>query len=126
MDVKWIFKNVKWMIFNNGFTCSYNLISVFLASLTLCSYIFYMNMSSLEADTDAMTKVCRTKEEVQVALGYFEKVLERNKLVRRLVGEGMEYYVQDSGEPEPLFYQVEDFSSLAARIYFLNHLLEKL
>ena len=92
----------------------------------MCSYIFYINMSSLEADTDAMTKVCRTQEEVGVALGYFEKVLERNKLVRRLVGEGMEYYVQDSGELEPLFYQVEEHSCLAARIHFLNHLLERL
>ena len=58
-------------------------------------------------------------------MGYYEKVVERNKVLRRLVGEGMEYYIQENGELVPLFYEVEEFSSLGSRIEFLKHLLEK-
>ena len=87
-------------------------------------YICYVNASNLEADTDALAESCKTKEEVVVALGYFDKVLERNMLLRRLV-EGMEYYVKEDGELFPLFYEMEICSSLSSRQAYLNHLLEK-
>jgi len=93
--------------------------------LSVCLYILYVNFSNWEGDTDTLTGVCRTREEVEVALGYYEKVVERNKVLRRLVGEGMEYYIQENGELVPLFYEVEEFSSLVSRIEFLKHLLEK-
>eukprot|EP00092_Neocalanus_flemingeri_P004023 GFUD01004330.1.p1 GENE.GFUD01004330.1~~GFUD01004330.1.p1 ORF type:complete len:378 (+),score=125.49 GFUD01004330.1:39-1172(+) len=94
-----------------------------LACVSLCLYIVYINMSSMEGDTNAMTAVCRTREEVEVALGYYEKVVERNKMLRRLVGEGMEYYIQETGELVPLFYEIESFTSLGSRIEFLTNLI---
>jgi len=97
-----------------------------LAIFSISMYICYFNMSNLEADTDAMTFICTTREEVEVALGYFEKVLERNKVLRKLVGEGMEYYVQESGELVPFFYDMEVCASLATRIKFLKQLLDNM
>jgi len=94
------------------------------ALLFFVMYICYVNASSLEADTDALAESCKTKEEVEVAIGYLDKVLERNRLLRRLV-EGMEYYVKEDGELHPLFYEMEICSSLSSRKSYLNYLLEK-
>ena len=90
----------------------------------LVIYICYVNASSLEADTDALAESCKTKEEVEVAMGYLDKVLERNRVLRRLV-EGMEYYVKEDGELYPLFYEMEICSSLSSRKTYLNYILEK-
>lgn len=95
------------------------------ATICLVLYICYVNMSSLESDTDALAEACKTKDEVEVAIGYFEKVLERNKLLRRLLGKEMENYVQEDGELVPLFYELDYFSRLSSRLYFLKHLLQK-
>ena len=95
------------------------------ATICLFLYICYVNTSNLESDTDALAEACKTKEEVEVAIGYFEKVLERNKLLRRLLGKEMENYVQEDGELVPLFYELDYFSSLSSRQFYLNHLLQK-
>jgi len=97
----------------------------FFGVISLCFYIFYYNISNFEADTDALSLVCTTREEVEVALGYFDKVLERNKILRKVIGEGMEYNVQENGELVPFFYEMEIFASLAVRVKYLKHMLDQ-
>merc|ERR1712098_433980 len=93
-------------------------IQVIPAFMFLLIYICYVNASSLEADTDSLAEVCKTKEEVTVAAEYFDKLL------RRLV-EGMEYYVKEDGELQPCFYEMEICSSVSSRQSFLKSLLKK-
>ena len=38
----------------------------------------------------------------------------------------MEYYIQESGEYVPLFYQIPDATDISAKIYALNKLKEEI
>ena len=65
-----------------------------IGTTTLLSYLYFINASSLETDVNSFQLVCRTPEEANAGISYYEKILRRNVLLRRLLGEQMEYYIQ--------------------------------
>ena len=69
-----------------------------IGTTTLLSYLYFINASSLETDVNSFQLVCRTPEEATAGISYYEKILRRNVLLRRLLGEQMEYYIQVSSQ----------------------------
>ena len=65
-----------------------------IGTTTLLSYLYFINASSLETDVNSFQLVCRTPEEANAGISFYEKILRRNVLLRRLLGEQMEYYIQ--------------------------------
>jgi len=101
-------------------------IQALFASFSICFYLFFVNASNHEADFHCLDQVCKTIEDYEVAIGYFEKVLDRNKVLRRVVGEGIEYYIQPSGELEPMFYEFNNIGDVHVKLKHLKDQLEKL
>ena len=58
------------------------------------SYLYFINAISLEANIESHKKVCTNTNQVEAAISYYEKLLRRNVLLRRILGEKMEYYIQ--------------------------------
>jgi len=64
--------------------------------------------------------------ETEAGVSYYEKILRRNVLLRRLLGKEMEYYIQESGEYVPLLYEMEYFRNISTKIKTLQDLGEEL
>ena len=58
------------------------------------SYIYFINALSLETDTDCYKLICSKSEEAEAGISYYQKIIRRNVLLRRLLGQQMEYYIQ--------------------------------
>jgi len=87
----------------------------------LMVYLIQHAWGSWEAETAALTQVCRDRAEADLAAGYYERQLERNRLLLRLV-PALQYYIQADGELVPWWYEMGDYTSVQARIDFLNSL----
>ena len=97
-----------------------------MCAIHLVVYVLWFNYGNLELDNNVDKSICKTIEEVDAGVNYYNKMLKRNVLLRRIIGEGMEYYIQESGEYVPLFYQIPDATDISAKIYALNKLKEEL
>ena len=97
-----------------------------LGAIHVIMYVMWFNYGNLEMDNKVNKNICKTVEEVDAGISYYNKILKRNVLLRRIIGEGMEYYIQESGEYVPLFYQIPDATDISAKIYALNKLKEEL
>ena len=60
----------------------------------MAAYFLYINASSWESDSDCSRLVCSSQAETMAGVSYYEKILRRNVLLRRLLGKEMEYYIQ--------------------------------
>ena len=65
-----------------------------LACSIMFAYFLYINASSWESDSDCSRAVCSSQRETEAGISYYQKILRRNVLLRRLLGEEMEYYIQ--------------------------------
>jgi len=92
----------------------------------LLSYLYYINASSLETELDCQEVVCTSLEQLEAGLSYYQKLLRRNVLLRRLLGQESQYYIQDSGEYVPMIYEIEDFRNISTKIKSLQDLHENL
>jgi len=90
------------------------------------SYIYFINALSLETDTDCYKLICSKSEEAEAGISYYQKILRRNVLLRRLLGQQMEYYIQESGEYVPMIYEIEDYRNISTKIKSLEELREEL
>jgi len=97
-----------------------------LGAIHVIMYVMWFNYGNLEMDNKVNKNICKTVEEVDAGISYYNKILKRNVLLRRIIGEGMEYYIQESGEYVPLFYQIPDATDISAKIYALNKLKEEI
>ena len=75
-------------------------------------YVTWFNYGNFELDTDCLSTVCKTCQDVSridtiiieklywesfqvdAGLSYYKKILQRNKLLRETIGQEMEYYIQ--------------------------------
>ena len=68
-----------------------------LSCVYLVLYLFWFNYGNLEFDSAIFKDICKTKEEVDSGISYFNKLLKRNVILRRVIGEEMNYYIQVVG-----------------------------
>ena len=111
---------------NNEKNISFYWFLALMCAIHVMGYVLWFNYGNLEMDNNVNKSICKTVEEVDVGLSYYNKILKRNVLLRRIIGEGMEYYIQESGEYVPLFYQIPDATDISAKIYAVNKLKEEL
>merc|ERR1712066_745027 len=90
------------------------------------AYFLYINASSWESDSDCSRAVCSSQAETEAGISYYQKILRRNVLLRRLLGKEMEYYIQESGEYVPMLYEIEYFRNISTKIKILQDLGEEL
>ena len=60
----------------------------------MAAYFLYINATSWESDSDCSRLVCSSQAETEAGISYYQKILRRNVLLRRLLGKEMEYYIQ--------------------------------
>jgi len=90
-------------------------------------YIFIKNRQSWELETDAVRLVCQTYEHAEVAKGFYLKMIERNKSLRNILGaSGADFYFQQDGELVSHFYEIQDYTSIHARVDFCENLKNSL
>ena len=65
-----------------------------LAVSIMAAYFLYINATSWESDSDCSRLVCSSTAETEAGISYYQKILRRNVLLRRLLGKEMEYYIQ--------------------------------
>jgi len=86
----------------------------------LVIYLAWYNYGNLEFDSTIYKDICKTKEEVDSGISYYNKLLRRNMILRRIIGEDLDYYIQDSGEYVPMVHQLPDACDISAKIKLLN------
>lgn len=72
------------------------------------------------AKLDTIQHVVRTEEDVEYAKEYYEKCLERNKLLREIIGPSSHYYIQEDGELFANFYEVQQYVEYKNSLEFLE------
>ena len=65
-----------------------------LGAMHLLLYVMWFNLGNAEFDSGSLEQVCRTREDAEAGLSYYRKVLQRNKLLREMIGEDAHYYIQ--------------------------------
>jgi len=86
----------------------------------LVLYISWYNYGNLEFDSSIYKDICKTKEQIDSGISYYDKLLRRNVILRRVIGKEMDYYIQESGEYVPMIYQLPDACDISAKIKLLN------
>jgi len=86
----------------------------------LALYISWYNFGNLEFDSYIYEDICKTIEQIDSGLSYYNKLLRRNVILRRVIGKEMDYYIQESGEYVPMIYQLPDACDISAKIKLLN------
>jgi len=90
------------------------------------AYLLWLNYGNWEVDNGIYKEVCKTEKEIDVAISYFTKILQRNMLLRKVIGHDIEYYIQETGEYEPMFYQIPDCCEINCKIQILRKIKEEL
>jgi len=78
------------------------------------------------ANRGAIENIVRTEEDLSYAKEYYEKCLERNKLLREIIGSDSHYYIQENGELVPNFYEIPEVVEYKSSLEFLEILKERL
>jgi len=83
----------------------------------LLSLYMVKNYHSLETEEEAIVAVCTTAPQLEVAAGYYQKLLNRNKVLREVLGREGDggYCFTEEGEVQPLFYEAPFLTSLRLR-----------
>jgi len=83
----------------------------------LLSIYLVKNYHSLETEEEAIVAVCTTAHQLEVAAGYYQKLLNRNKVLREVLGRDGDggYCFTPEGEVQPLFYEAPFLTSLRVR-----------
>lgn len=88
-----------------------------LAVASLGIYTLFKNLHLLEVDHAAVTAVVRTSEQAEVAAGFYQKMLDRNLVLRQILGPDGDggYCFTDQGEQQPWLYEMPSCTSLKVR-----------
>jgi len=72
---------------------------------------------------EATETVVRTSGDVEHAVSFYNKLIKRNKIVRKILGnDDGGYYIDEEGEIYPAFYETPKVVSYAARLKQLEYL----
>jgi len=98
--------------------------------LGLGSFIIFVGMKNMCENyfkKDAIDKVIRTPKEAEAAIEFYTKALERNKLLRKVLGSEGEYYFQEDGEVKGTGFEIPELVGTATYLkYAREHLAKKL
>jgi len=87
--------------------------------LLLISHNNFKDINNVEATET----VIRTSEDVEHAVSFYNKLIKRNKIVRKILGsDDGGYYIDEEGEIYPAFYESPQVVSYAARLKQLEFL----
>lgn len=90
-------------------------------------YLIIKNSKDLYYENSAIEQVCKTVEQAEVAKGFYTKLIERNKQLRRLLSDvDSDYYFQEDGELTPSFYEILDYVGIKSRLKFCDELSSRL
>lgn len=101
-------------------------IQAFLFSTVIIMFTFSWNEIKRYAHIWAIDAVVRTDEEVEYAKEYYQKCLERNKILRDILGENSHYHIREDGEIEPNFYEILEAEGYIASLKYLDEVKQKL
>eukprot|EP00088_Acartia_fossae_P066790 TRINITY_DN8294_c0_g1_i2.p1 TRINITY_DN8294_c0_g1~~TRINITY_DN8294_c0_g1_i2.p1 ORF type:complete len:427 (-),score=44.72 TRINITY_DN8294_c0_g1_i2:217-1497(-) len=77
-------------------------------------------------NSNAMERVIRTPEEADDAIEFFEKCLERNRLLRKVIGKEAEYYIEEDGNIVPTFYEFSQAVNYSAQLEIVKGIKDRL
>jgi len=101
-------------------------IQAFCFSTTIITFTILWNEIKGLAHVWAIDAVVRTEEEVEYAKEYYQKCLERNKILRDILGENSHYHIREDGEIEPNFYEIIEAEGYGASFKYLDEVKQKL
>merc|ERR1719204_58673 len=86
------------------------------------------NFHLLETDQEALTTVCKTPQQAEIAMNFYQKMLNRNKVLRQVLGSDTDgdYCFTEEGEFQPFFYEISQVTSLRVRRDFMRDLRNSL
>jgi len=92
-------------------------IQVGFAAASLAALIILKNFHLLETDQEAIDAVCKTPQQAEIAMNFYQKTLNRNKVLREILGPDTDggYCFTPEGEYQPFFYEIPALSSLRVR-----------
>lgn len=98
------------------------------AAASLAVLVIAKNFHMYESDLDAITRVCQTSQQAEVAVGFYQKTLDRNKVLRQVLGPEGDggYCFTEEGEIKPLFYEMPICTSALVRRDFCQKLVHQL
>lgn len=96
------------------------------AAFHFIAFLLWLNYGNWEVENGIYKQICKTEEEVDAAISYFTKLLQRNILLKKVIGHDIEYYIQETGEYEPMFYQMPDTCDINNKILILKKIKEEL
>jgi len=88
-----------------------------LAAASLCALIIVKNFHLFETDQEAIDAVCKTPLQAEIAMNFYQKTLNRNKVLREILGPDSDggYSFTPEGEYQPFFYEIPQLTSLRVR-----------
>jgi len=94
----------------------------------LFGLILVKNFHLLETDQEALTTVCKTPQQAEIAMNFYQKMLNRNKVLRQVLGSDTDgdYCFTEEGEFQPFFYEISQVTSLRVRRDFMRDLRNSL
>ena len=87
------------------------------AAASLFGLILVKNFHLLETDQEALDAVCKTPQQAEIALNFYEKTLNRNKVLREILGADSDggFCFTPEGEYQPFLYEIPQLTSLRVR-----------
>jgi len=87
------------------------------AAASLALLLVVKNFHLLETDQEAIDAVCKTPAQAEIASNFYQKTLNRNKVLREILGPDTDggYCFTPEGEYQPFFYELPQVTSLRVR-----------
>lgn len=88
--------------------------------------IVFINLSNAGSEKESIEDVIRSVEQADGAIEYYTKCLNRNKMLRKLIGEDSHYYFLESGDLVPFFYEFLDMAGMEFQLKLVHYQRSKM
>jgi len=99
-----------------------------MGSFALMLTLTFKSLSALETETDAINTVCKSREQAEIGVGFYQKLIDRNKVLYQVLGAESDggYCFTAEGEYMPTILDIGVFNTLKAKREFCRSLAHKL
>lgn len=91
-------------------------------------FLMTKELMTYETEANAIMTVCTTKEQASVAEGFYQKMLDRNKVLRQILGSpgDGDYNFTEEGEYQPMIYESSILNSFQVKLKLCKTLASEL